>query len=235
MADIEQLIEGIEQVARFHEKRFGRQSPLHLAACGGCGCPAFQQPCSLCRYYPMGSDKGTWNPKVATKELFCSMVDKSGPEGRDGTIATWHALSSLQKYENRERLVAAASTIDVPSAADYWDAVCVHELSLSRPRPAYPMPDVWYAVGDIGAIANGQMYQPQSRRAPAVNAIVQEFVDAVHSEDRDEIEDVLARLGKMTSELLLEYPRNGNLTSAQDVISRAAERLRELSVMQMGA
>lgn len=234
MADIEQLIEGIEQVARFHEKRFGRQSPFHLGACGGCGCPAFQQPCSLCRYYPMGMEKGTWHPKVATKELFCSMVEKSGPEGRNGTIATWHALSSLQQYEDRERLVAAASTIDVPPAADYWDAVCVEGLTLSRPREDHQMSDVWYAVGDIGAIANGQMYQPQSRRAPAVNALVQEFVDAVHSGDRDEIEDVLARLGSMTSELLFEYPRNGNLTSAKEAIARAAERLREQPGMQMG-
>lgn len=29
---------------------------FHLTKCGGCGGPSFQQPCVICRYYPMGDD-----------------------------------------------------------------------------------------------------------------------------------------------------------------------------------
>ena len=234
MADIEQLTAGIEAVARFHEKRFGQRSPFHLSACGGCGCPAFQQPCSLCRYYPMGTDRGTWHPKVATKELFCSMVEKTGPGGSDGTIATWHALGHLQKYEDRAALIDAASQIDVPSAAEYWDAVCVEGLSLSRPPEPRAMPGVWYGVSDMAAIANGQMFAKPSRQAPAVNALVREWVDALHSGDDDEFEDALTRIRKMASDLQYEYPRNGNLTSAVRAFDSAIDTLRE-RVPSMGA
>lgn len=235
MTDVEQLVEGIEQVARFYEKRFGNRSPFHLSACGGCGCPCFKQPCSLCGYYPMGFDRGTWNPKVATRELFCSMVERSGPGGSDGTIATWHALSNLQKYESRDELVQAAAMIDVPAASEYWDAVCVEGMSLSRPDGEYDFYRVWNAVGDIGEIANGRMFQPQSRQAPKVNALVQDWVDAVHSGDRAEIEDVLGRLKKMTGELLYEYPRNGNLFTALEIIGRKIEELQDEPSMRMGA
>ncbi|NTF17937.1 hypothetical protein G6L37_05940 [Agrobacterium rubi] len=235
MADIETLTDGIEAVARFSEKRLGRASHFHLMACGGCGCPAFRQPCSLCGYYPMGADRGSWHPEVATKEMFCSMVERTGPGGRDGTIATWHALSNLRKYESREILVEDASIVEVPTAEEYWNAICVDGLRLERPEPAHRLADVWWAVSDMAAIANGEMYQPQSSVAPSVNALVRDWVEAVHSEDASELEAVLGRLRDMTSGLLFEYPRNGNLTSARSKFDEAIQRLQDERPMQMGA
>lgn len=235
MSDVEVLIEGIEQVARFHERRFGSRSPFHLMTCGGCGCPAFQQPCSLCGYYPMGQDRGTWNPKVATKEMFCEMVERSGPGGREGTIATWHALSSLQKYENRETIATAASLVDVPSASDYWDAVVVEGIDLHRPEKEFTLGNVWYAAQDMQAIASGQLFAKPSRRAPEVNALVREWVEAFHSQDPEELLSVIGRLSKMAREMLHEYPRSGNITTAIRALSEAEALLEEKSHLSLGA
>jgi len=82
------IAEAVEEIGRNAERMLKRHSPFHLQACGGCGCPSFRQPCTLCGFYPLGADKGTWHPKEATPEQFERMIERSGPDGRDGTIAT---------------------------------------------------------------------------------------------------------------------------------------------------
>lgn len=226
MTDIEKLKEGVEAVARFDERKFGYRSPFHLSACGGCGCPSFQQPCKLCGYYPMGIDRGTWNPKEATKEMFCSMVERSGPGGRDGTIATWHAVSNMKKYETRDDVAAAAAGIEVPSAADYWDAVVVDDLSISRDHSEQFARRAWTAVGDMGQLARGEFTgNAPSRKSPEIFAAIGGWVDALHSGDRPAIRDALEALREVAGVMQYEYPRNGNLFSAIRHLSEAIEML----------
>ncbi len=226
MTDIEKLKDGIEAVARFDEKKFGHRSPFHLSACGGCGCPSFQQPCKLCGYYPMGMDKGTWSPKEATREMFCSMVERSGPGGRDGTIATWHAVSNKKKFETRDDVAEAAADIDVPTAAEYWDAVVVQDIGIHRDTPETFAWRAWTAVGDIGQLARGEFSgSAPSRRSPQIFAAIDGWVDALHSGDRSAIHDSLEALRDVAGSMRYEYPRNGNIISAIGYLSEAIKML----------
>jgi hypothetical protein len=236
MTDIEKLKDGIEAVARFDERKFGRHSPFHLTACGGCGCPAFQQPCALCGYYPMGSDKGHYSPKEATREMFCSMVERSGPGGRDGTIATWHAVHRKKRYETKEDVAEAAAAIDVPAAAEYWDAVVVQDIRLHRERPDSFAWRAWTAVGDIGQLAMGEFSGTQpSRRSSEIFAAIDGWVDALHSEDRDAILESLVKLTDVAGNMRHEYPRNGNLLSAIGHLSEAIELMNAQPAHAAGA
>ncbi len=226
MTDIEKLKEGVEAVARFDERKFGHRSPFHLSACGGCGCPSFQQPCKLCGYYPMGINRGTWNPKEATKEMFCTMVERSGPGGRNGTIATWHAVANKKRYETQADVADAAAGIEVPSAAEYWDAVVVDDISIHRETPETFAWRAWTAVGDIGQLARGEFSGTQpSRRSPEIFAAIGGWVDALHAGDRDAILGSLEKLRDVASGMRHEYPRNGNILSAISYLSEAIDLL----------
>jgi hypothetical protein len=228
MTDIEKLWDGVEAVARFHERRSGYRSPFHLDACGGCGCPAFQQPCSLCRYYPMGADKGYYSPKVATKEMFCTMVERSGPGGRDGTIATWHAVANMRKHENKDDVAAAAAEVEVPSAADYWDAIVVDGLGFSRQRSERFVNLAWYAIGDIRQLATGEFTgDPAYSKVPVVVAQIDDWVVALHSGDRDAMRESLEKLKDTAHKMRGEYPRNGNLSSSIERLSTALDLMDE--------
>lgn len=225
MTDIDTLQEGIEAVARFNEKKSCRRSPFHLAACGGCGGPSFRQPCTLCNFYPMGADKGVYYPEHATKEMFCSMVERSGPGGRGGTIATWHAINNMRRWENREDVARAALEIDVPAASDYWDAVVVDGTSLHRPKSDAFLHFAWTAIGDIGQLVMGEFSNRQpSTRSTEVHAAFREWIDAVHSDDREGIAKGLEKLQTEARLLSYEYPRNGNLIYARENLTKAVER-----------
>jgi hypothetical protein len=222
MTDIDKLQEAVEAVGRFDERKFAHRSHFHLVACGGCGCPAFQQPCSLCRFYPMGADKGTYSPNVATKEMFCSMVERSGPGGRDGTIATWHAVSRKNRWEDKNDVALAASHIDVPSAAEFWDAVVVDGRSINRPSSELYEHLAWSAIGDIGQlVVGGYSNRQQSTRCPEVFEAIRGWIRAVHAGDRDAICEAFEKLEAVATLLTYEYSRNGNLRYARENLSKA--------------
>ncbi|GJD90962.1 hypothetical protein BHAOGJBA_4506 [Methylobacterium hispanicum] len=130
--DADQTVErAVEAIASLYERAVLARSPLHLAGCGGCGGPTFQQPCPLCDFYPMGADKGRWHPETASRQFFCDKVAGSAPQGT-GNLATW-VLSALKKsvaYARnpvvRDRLDAAladAVTLDMPDPGLVYDRV----------------------------------------------------------------------------------------------------------------
>jgi hypothetical protein len=224
MTEIENLIDGVEAVGRFDEQRHGRHSPFHLTACGGCGCPAFQQPCSLCGYYPMGADKGYYSPKEATREMFCTMVDRSGPGGRDGTIATWHAVARKRRYEDKNTVALAASEIELPTAAEYWDAVVLQDARLHRKTPERFASRAWTAIDDIGQLAMGGFCGVQpSMQSTQIFAAIRGWVEALHSEDREEIRSSFSKLRQVVGIMRYEYSGNGNMRSAIRNLDEAIE------------
>ena len=65
---------------------------FHLHPCGGCGAPMWQQPCQLCRFYPMG--RATDEEVARCKRLvpdprasFTKAIE------RNGSIAVWFIRS----------------------------------------------------------------------------------------------------------------------------------------------
>ena len=181
MVDVEELQNGVDAVGRFHEKRYGLEPPFHLSECGGCGCPSFQQPCQLCGFYPMCSDKGHWSPKVATKEMFCTMVDRSGPDGTGGTIATWHAACKAQGFRrDTDDAKRDALEVDVPSAAAYWEAVVENRLSIHR--PTRPNAAVWRAVHEIVQYVLRDDTGQLARQAAKASEAIDEVSDRIKAE-----------------------------------------------------
>lgn len=156
--DLETTIaDAVERIAQLSERSFLARSPLHLARCGGCGSPSFQQPCPLCSYYPMGADKGTWHPAQASREFFCQKVAASAPAGT-GNIATWvvgQARRSVAYKENiafrrtaDEALVQAAE-MDVPEAGLVFDLVSNMEIPVHRERGPYDGWSFWEVVDTL--------------------------------------------------------------------------------------
>lgn len=216
MYDIEELKKGIENVARHWEVEALDRSPFHLSACGGCGAPSFQQPCPLCRYYPRGSDKGYYHPEVATKQMFCTMVDKSGPGGADGTIATWLIKNNERRFHNQERAIASAHKVDVPSASDYWDAVVDDGHSLGRYPSSQATYAGWRGMFELQAVLTGQYHPADAnpRLTDPLKKVVNEWVAAAHSDDHEEMKAAVAEGSRIAAEGLTGSRSNGNLRAA---------------------
>lgn len=204
------LPEAVEAIARIAERAFLSRSPFHLASCGGCGGPAFQQPCALCSFYPMGSDKGTWDPRRADKGFFCERVAASSPGG-NGNLATWY-LSSFRKtvaYAQGggfERSVEAAveeasGLLGLPSPEDVFEAVSVRGERVGR-TPDREAEVLWRVIGEAR-----QFGDP----LPGETAVLGECVAAIHSDDRDRLYEAAAKLGDVLRDMTARKPRNGNL------------------------
>lgn len=133
------------------------RSPLHLSACGGCGGPSFQQPCALCSFYPMGSDKGQWHPHAASREFFCEKVAASAPAGT-GNLATWvlaekkRTVAYRDDASFRRRLdetLAVAAGMDLPSPGSVFDLVVGAKVSVGRERIQRDLWSFWEVVDAI--------------------------------------------------------------------------------------
>lgn len=224
MFDIDELQDGIETVARFHEKRYGLKSPFHLSKCGGCGCPAFQQPCLMCGFYPMGIHKGHWSPKEATKEMFCSMVERSGPGGADGTIATWHASYEAQGFRRDvEDAAREASELDVPSASEYWDAVSVNDMSVHR--PIHPNAGVWDAIHEITSYVLRDDTGQLAREARSAREAIELWADAYAEEDLEATLAVIDDLRRAALDSIGRARGAGNLRHAVEILDKVKNRI----------
>jgi len=228
---MEMARDGLERVARFVELEFLRYSPFHLAPCGGCGGPSFGQPCAICNFYPMGPDKGIWHPTVASEGYFLDLVDKSGPDGRGGNIATW-LLSSYKRtpdYRQRgesARLQAAidhAAELDLPPASLYWEVVVRQGESIHRPSVwDTSIHGVWAAVRELGA---GIDRMSRTDMKANLNSVVRAWVSAVHAGNEAAALSGVRKLQKIASELRQLQSRNGNLVFAVASLSRACDAM----------
>ena len=75
---------------------------FHLIACGGCGAPAFQQPCTVCDYYPMGdaeeqrearADMRQGMPFTQAELKFILQVEDSG------NVASWYVMRRIASLD----------------------------------------------------------------------------------------------------------------------------------------
>ena len=223
MYDIDELQDGIEAVARHWETATLMRSPFHLTVCGGCGCPAFQQPCSLCCYYPMGDHRGSWNPHTATKEMFCTMVERSGPDGRDGTLATWLVRSSPKSFRDMDRAVASAMQVDVPSASDYWDAVTEDGHVLGRSRAEQGVVQGWRGMHEIRAIVLVDAGHGNPRLIEAAKTVLQDWAASIHADDRDAMASAAEAGRKLALVAVHSCKPVGNLRMAAEYLEEAAQ------------
>lgn len=234
-ARLERVRETVEAVARFHETEHLVASPFHLCKCGGCGAPAYQQPCNLCGFYPRGADKGYWNPKNATREDFARMVEGSGPGGRDGTIATWHARAY---WENRagltrenarsagEAAAMKALAVSCCSVDDVWEAVAVEGAMAARDTPPVHVANGWNGVYEARAVAEGWLGTPGNpASAAAIRHGAAQWARAVHQDDAEGMAEALAAVLDAAGTMGRAIGRNGNLVYAIDCLKRAQDSL----------
>lgn len=141
--EIQKLFDAVERIARTVESIQHRQSPFHLGPCGGCGGPAWQQPCALCGHYPMGR----LDPKPAcTKEAFVKTVRASAPNG-EGNIATF-ALKDILRGRVPDGVTAWEG---LPSPEDAFEAIAVERRVFSRPHCDAVTYKAWHIAFEIGA------------------------------------------------------------------------------------
>lgn len=229
MYDLEELKQGIEAVARHYEKGCLDRSPFHLSSCGGCGAPSFQQPCPLCRYYPRGSDKGYYEPKVATKQMFCEMIDRSGPEGRDGTIATWLIKNNDRRFPDLTQALTVALDVDVPSASDYWDAIVDgHTFQRGISDPAAYLG--WSGMFEIKAVIDGGYGHGNPRLVPKMIEVLSTWVDAVHAGDAHAMSEAAAAGREIAAVALHSCQPVGNLRSAMERFDKVEEMLQSAAL-----
>lgn len=233
MIDRERGVEAVDRIARARESLYGFRSPFHLAACGGCGGPAFQQPCSLCGFYPMGPDKGRPRPELGTRERFCESVERSGPDGVGGNLATWYAVSDRKTvaYSNGGGFRAladawhgkAAAMQGLPLPGDVWDLVKASETGLYRPTAPEEVNVLWAALSETSQVLSDER-QPYGPRVHAAHTDVKRrCTDAIHGEDPEEIRAAAIDLTGLISEMLHVTPNNGNLKVSKIFLSSVAE------------
>ncbi len=196
--------ETVDAIARMSERRSLTRSPFHLAPCGGCGGPSFQQPCPLCAYYPMGDDRGTWHPETVTREYFCSVIDRSGDHRSGGNLATWF-VRNLEKSAKgmaksdrqtvveglRPMLQEAQAMRGLLSPAQTFELVSERRLTLVRPIDDGHLHH-WRVLQDCRGLMRDvveDVTDPRRRCAPShehqgrLESSMRRMLDAVHKDD----------------------------------------------------
>lgn len=141
--DIQKLFDMVERIARSVDLVRLTRSPFHLARCGGCGGPAWQQPCALCGHYPMGRP----DPRPAcSKDRFVAVVRGSAPNG-EGNVATW-ALKHILKDRMPEGVSAWEG---LPSPETVFDAIATENRVATRQRVDRVTEKAWSIAFEIGA------------------------------------------------------------------------------------
>lgn len=181
------LQDSVETIARHSEKVFLTRSPFHLHSCGGCGCPSFKQPCSLCSYYPMGIERGSWSPKVATFAQFSKMIELSGPGGQDGTIATWYIRNQAHRKPSIvEQLVQESRKLEVAETETVWNEISIKLHRVYRELEAPAVYSGWQGLSEIKAtIDGGYGHPPLDSHLQKMQDVLSSWVEAVHSNDNE--------------------------------------------------
>jgi hypothetical protein len=220
----------IEAIGKLEEHFLLRRSHLHINRCGGCGGPAYQQPCAICNFYPMGQDKGNYSPKVATLEHFKSAVERSGLAGSTCNLATWYFRSRFERVSVLKHMVpeavSEASKLEMPSAEIIWDLVVKQGLSLNRERPPLHIQYGWDAVDGLNHLRT--LRQMDTKLSGRISSAIETWVKAAHGDDLDATVAALDEVG-----LLLRnhtaHIANGNRMAALKAVGEAVENLPTVS------
>ena len=216
----------LEEIGKLEEHFLLRRSNLNISRCGGCGGPAYQQPCALCNFYPMGQDKGIYSPKVATLDYFTSAVERSGLPGSPPNLATWYFKSRLERVSVLKHMVAEAvseaSKLKMPSPEVIWDLVVNQDLSIIRERAPLHIQYGWDAVDGLNHLRTSR--QMDTKLSGRISRAVEGWVAAAHSDDLDATVVALEEVG-----LLLRnhtaHIASGNRLMALKAVGEATENL----------
>jgi hypothetical protein len=219
------LVDAVERIGRMVEAGMKVRSPFHLAACGGCGGPSFQQPCPHCRFYPMGDAEAqrARTPKL-TAEQFRGNVERTAPDGT-GNLATWLVASQRSSAAHRphsafaartDALMAEAARMEgLPSPDAVYATVTEGGASLNRPFPGMDVTEIWGVLFELRsalergneAVAQHVSSWSHSHAVPAPEGVVAKaaraadaVVAAVHG-DEDSWEPAMDDLGSALEEL----------------------------------
>lgn len=211
----------IERIGQLEEHFFLRRSHLNINRCGGCGGPAYQQPCAICNFYPMGEDKGHYSPKVATLDHFRSAIDRSAPAGMVSNLATWYFKTRFERVTVMKgrvpEMIAEASKLDnMPSAETVWRIVVDEDRSLRRARPPLHVQYGWDAIDGLNHLLTHR--QMDTKLATRIGKAVETWVQAVHSDDLDATVSALDEVG-----LILRNHTAHIVTGNRTVALKAAE------------
>lgn len=229
--DLEATVaDAVERIAQLSERSFLARSPLHLARCGGCAGPTFQQPCPLCSFYPMGADKGSWHPARASREFFCEKVAASAPAGT-GNLATWVmaqanrsvAYRELPRFRHMaEEASAQASALDMPDAGLVYDLVATGGISVRRERPPHDAGAFWEVVAAIRSSAAWEA--EMSRIGEAVEVLHAGSFEAACSRLREALQEVPPDAGQPSSELRRALETLDRIAPTEETADQATPR-----------
>ena len=216
----------LEEIGKLEEHFLLRRSNINITRCGGCGGPAYQQPCALCNFYPMGTDRGTYSPKVATLDYFKSAVELSGSPGTSPNLATWYFKSKFQRIPVLNHMVSEAvseaATLEMPTPKVIWDLVVNQDLSITRERPPLHIKYGWDAVDGLNHLRTSR--KMDSKLSERIGMAIETWVKAAHCDDLDATVDALDEVG-----LLLRnhtaHIANGNRSAALKAIRDAVDNL----------
>jgi hypothetical protein len=216
----------IEEIGKLEEHFLLQRSNVHINRCGGCGGPAYQQPCALCNFYPMGQDKGDYSPKVATLEHFKSAVERSGLPGSPPNLATWYFKSRFERVSVLKHLVpdavSAAAKLEMPSAEIVWSLVVDQERSLNRDRPPLHIQYGWDAVDGLNHLRT--LRQMDTKLSERIGRAVEAWVEAAHGGDLDETVNALDEVGLLLRNHTVHID-NGNRRAALKAVGEAVGNL----------
>lgn len=226
MSDTDHLFakSAIETVAELEESLLLTESHLHLNRCGGCGGPAYQQPCAICNYYPMGSDKGYYSPKVATFDHFNAAVERSGPGGKGGNFATWYfrtSWSNVTLLKHRvEAAVEQAAELAMPSTRVFWNTVVVDKLSVHRNAAPNHIHLAWSGMFELRRLLDDENILPHKYKE--IREALTSWVAAVHSTEPSAIAESIERGRDIMRTHARLFP-SGNASSALRAFNDALE------------
>jgi len=235
--DLEIAREAVETTARFLDVELQRRSPFHLAACGGCGGPSFQQPCPLCGYYPRGADKGHWHPKEATRDLFVGSVERSGPNGAGGNLATWvvrdlgrtTAYASPGGKARIEEMVSRAAALGPVDLDGMWKVVVEDVVAVGRHLSEQYVATGWRGIEELLNVASSGVEAAKVR--PETVGLLREqvaaWVSGVHQGDLPACAVALGRIGEIATRISHVIPNNGNLIEARRRLEAAEEMIEQ--------
>jgi hypothetical protein len=216
----------IERIGQLEEHFVLRRSNLTINRCGGCGGPAYQQPCAICNFYPMGENKGNYSPKVATLDHFTSAVERSAPAGTASNLATWFFKSKFERITVMRHLVpdmiAEAAKLDMPSAETVWGILVNEDRSLKRELPALHIQFGWEGIDGLNYLRTHR--QMDTKLAERIGKAVEGWVKVVHDDDLNATASALNEV-----RLLLQnhtvHIRTGNRLTALKAVEEAIDNL----------
>jgi hypothetical protein len=217
----------IERIGQLEEHFTLRRANVTISRCGGCGGPAYQQPCAICNFYPMGEDKGHYSPKVATFDHFKFAIERSAPSGMRSNLATWYFKTRFERVavmkDQVPEMIAKASQLDnMPMADIVWRIVVDEERSLSRERPPLHIQYGWDAVDGLNHLRTHR--QMDTKLSGRIGQAVEAWVQAAHGDDLDATVSALDEVG-----LLLRnhtaHIMNGNRLAALKASDQAVDNL----------